>query len=41
MRKSTSNEKLCTALGALGLLVLAGVACKLSSLPGAKMSMFE
>jgi len=41
MRKPTSKGKLYTAVCALCLLVLAGVACKLSSLPGAKMNMFE
>ena len=41
MSNSTFSGKLRASIGALCLLALVGVACKLSSLPGAKMNMFE
>jgi hypothetical protein len=41
MSNSTFNGKLSASISSLCLLALVGVACKLSSLPGAKMNMFE
>lgn len=41
MPNSTFNGKLSVSISSLCLLALVGVACKLSSLPGAKMNMFE
>jgi hypothetical protein len=41
MSNSTFNGKLSASISALCFLVIVGVACKLSSLPGAKMNMFE
>jgi hypothetical protein len=41
MSKSTLNRKVSASISALCLLALVGVGCKLSSLPGAKMNMFE
>ena len=41
MLRSSSKERLGGWVVVLGLLGLAAIACKLSSLPGAKMNMFE
>jgi hypothetical protein len=41
MPNAISIRKLRAPVGALCLIVLVGVACKLSSLPGAKMNIFE
>ena len=41
MFDSNSNHKLGVPIGALCLIALVGVACKLSSLTGTKMNMFE
>jgi hypothetical protein len=41
MSKSTLNRRVSASISALCLLALVGVGCKLSSLPGAKMNMFE
>src|SRR5882672_8627114 len=41
MPKLTSSARLCSAISAFCLLGIMVVACKLSSLTGAKMNMFE
>jgi hypothetical protein len=41
MSKSTFAGSLFSSIGGLCLLIFVGAACKLSSLPGAKMNMFE
>jgi hypothetical protein len=41
MSNSTFNGKLSASISSLCLLAIVGVACKLSSLPGARMNMFE
>lgn len=41
MSKSTYAQPIYSSIGALCLLILVGAACKLTSLPGAKMNMFE